>query len=268
MPLIVYDLPNWVLGLALVLSWVVIGLGAQAVFPRRWRERATESDRNVALASLGVIATINSLLLAFSAVSVWDSFSAAEQAVSREATAMAQLGRSMAVYGTPEARLARERLRGYGRSVVGKEWPAMQHEQPSQPTLDAFDDVYRTLGSLRPATPAETVLAEQMWGQLNDLLTQRRARLEASNGKVPATLWVVVLVSSLLTLAPVAVLPVTACSRGAIVVLALALGLVFHFVAAMDRPFLGAERVTPEPIESALENMQRWDARSVPVGGR
>jgi hypothetical protein len=268
MPLIIYELPNWVLGLSLVLAWVVLGLAAQALFPRRWRERATESDRNVALASLGVIATINSLLLAFSAVSVWDSFSAAEQAVSREATAMAQLGRSLAVYGTPESRLARERLRGYGRSVIGKEWPAMQHEQPSQPTLDAFDDVYRSLGDLRPTTAAETALVEHMWTEANDLLTQRRARLEASDGKVPVTLWVVVLVSSLLTLAPVAVLPVTACSRGAIVVLALALGLVFHFVAAMDRPFLGAERVTSDPIENALANMQRWDARSAPVAAR
>ncbi|MFX1682860.1 DUF4239 domain-containing protein [Mitsuaria sp. CC2] len=268
MPLIVYDLPNWVLGLALVLGWVVLGLGAQAVFPRRWRERATESDRNVALASLGVIATINSLLLAFSAVSVWDSFGAAEQAVSREATAIAQLARTLAVYGSPETRLARERLRGYGRSVIGKEWPAMQREQPNQPTLDAFDDVYRTLGELRPASAAETVLVQQMWSEANDLLTQRRARLAASDGKVPTTLWVVVLVSSLLTLAPVAVLPVTACSRSAIVVLALALGLVFHFVAAMDRPFLGAERVTSEPIESALDNMQRWDARSVAGVGR
>ncbi|WP_431262476.1 hypothetical protein ACQ859_20345 [Roseateles chitinivorans] len=138
----------------------------------------------------------------------------------------------------------------------------MQREQPSQPTLDAFDDVYRTLGDLRPVSPTETVLVQQMWTETNDLLTQRRARLSASDGKVPTTLWVVVMVSSLLTLAPVAVLPVTACSRSAIVVLALALGLVFHFVAAMDRPFLGAERVTSEPIESALENMQRWDARS------
>ncbi|WP_431104019.1 hypothetical protein [Roseateles noduli] len=268
MPVIVYDVPNWALGLGLVLAWVMLGLGAQAVLPRRWRERATEADRNVALASLGVIATINSLLLAFSAVSVWDSFSAAEQAVSREATAIAQLGRSLAVYGTPESTLARERLRGYGRSVIGKEWAAMQHEQPSQPTQDAFDDVYRSLGALRPASAAETVLVEQMWSQANDLLMQRRARLEASDGKVPTTLWVVVLVSSLLTLAPVSVLPVTACSRGAIVVLAIALGLVFHFVAAMDRPFLGAERVTSDPIENALANMLRWDSRSLPVAAR
>ena len=82
------------------------------------------------------------------------------------------------------------------------------------------------------------------------------------------TLWIVVLVSSMLTLAPVAVLPVTGCSRGAFVVLAVALGLVFHFVAAMDRPFLGTERVTADPIESALGNMQRWDARTVAVAKR
>ncbi len=261
MPLIVYELPNWALGGALMLAWVTIGLGAQALFPRRWRERATETDRHVALASLGVIATINSLLLAFSAVSVWDSFSAAEQAVDREATAMAQLARSLAVYGTPESRLARERLRGYGRSVIGKEWVAMQQDQASLPTLDAFDDLYRTLGDLHPEAASDGALLAQMWTQANDLLTQRRARLVAAEGKVPATLWAVVLVSSLLTLAPVAVLPVTACTRGALVVLALALGLVFHVVAAMDRPFLGAERVTAAPIENALANMQRWDTR-------
>ena len=260
MPLIVHAWPAWVLGGALVLAWMAIGLGAQALFPRRWRERATATDHRVALASLGVIATVNALLLAVSAVSVRDAF-AAEQAVEREATAMAQLARSLAVYGTPESRLARERLRGYGRSVIGKEWIAMQRDQASLPTLDAFDDLYRTLGDLHPAAASEGALLAQIWTQANELLSQRRARLLAARGQVPATLWAVLLASSLLTLAPVAALPVSAGSRGAIVVLALVPGLVLPVVVAMDRPFLGAGRVSAAPIENALAHMQRWDTR-------
>jgi lipid-A-disaccharide synthase-like uncharacterized protein len=262
MPLIAYAIPNWLLGLALVLAWVLIALAAQALFPRRWREQATETDRNVALASLGVIATINSLLLAFSAVSVWDSFSTAEQAVHHEATAIAQLGRTLALYEAPPARLARERLRAYGRSVVAKEWPAMLQGQPHPATMAAFDALFQTLGELQPMTNRQNALLTQMWGQANELLTQRRARLRASDGKVPQTLWAVVVVGSLLTLLPMVALPVSTTTRTALVTMAAALGLVFHFVAAMDRPFLGTERVTPEAIEDALSGLQRWDAKT------
>jgi lipid-A-disaccharide synthase-like uncharacterized protein len=260
-PLIAYAIPNWLLGLALVLAWVLIALTAQALFPRRWREQATETDRNVVLASLGVIATINSLLLAFSAVSVWESFSAAEQAVHHEATAIAQLGRTLALYEAPPARLARERLRAYGRSVVAKEWQTMLQGKAHPATLEAFDALFHTLGDLRPATAGQGALLAQAWVQANDLLTQRRARLQASDGKVPNTLWAVVLLGSILTLLPLAALPASANTRSALVVLAVALGLVFHFVAAMDRPFLGTERVTPDAIEDALNNLQRWEAR-------
>ncbi|WP_457355349.1 bestrophin-like domain [Roseateles sp. P5_D6] len=261
MPLIAYDLPNWLLGLTLVLAWMLIALAAQTFIPRRWREQATEIDRNVMLASLGVIATINSLLLAFSAVSVWESFGAAEQAVQREATAIAQLGRTLALYEGAPARIARERLRAYGRSVVTKEWPAMLEDRPSATTLDAFDALFYALATLRPSNPADTVLLDQAWTQANELVSHRRARLQASKGKVPATLWAVVLAGSVLTLIPMAVPPVSTSSRGALLMLAVALGLIFHFVAAMDRPFLGAERVTPEAIEDALEKMQRFAPR-------
>jgi len=261
MPLIVYSLPNWLLGLGLVLGWILIALVIQSVFPRRWREATTEIDRNVILVSLGVIATINSLLLAFSAVSVWESFGAAEQAVQREATAIAQLGRTLALSDSQPARLARERLRAYGRSVLNREWPAMLEEKSSSTTLEAFDALYNALGDIRPSNASENALLTQMWTQANDLLTHRRARLQASKGKVPGTLWSVVIMSSVLALFPLAVPPVSASTRSALLALAVALGLVFHFVVAMDRPFLGTERVTPDAIEDALTALQRTTTR-------
>jgi hypothetical protein len=44
--------------------------------------------------------------------------------------------------------------------------------------------------------------------------------------------------------------------------LALSIGVVFYFVVEMDRPFAGKESISSAPFQSALENMDRWDARS------
>lgn len=45
----------------------------------------------------------------------------------------------------------------------------------------------------------------------------------------------------------------------AVGVLSGSLGLVFFFIAAMDRPFAGEESIGPEPIESTLLKMEQWD---------
>ena len=254
--------PGWLLGPGLVLVWVLIALSMQTLFPPRWRVQATQTDRSVMLASLGVIGTLNALLLAVAALSVWQSFDGAEQAVKHEATAMTQLGRTLALYdGTPAA-LARQRLRAYGRSVVTREWPAMVEDKPSAITLDAFDALFHAMRELRPAGAADAVLLAQAWAQAHDLANHRNARLQAGTSKLPGTLWTVVLVGSVLTLIPVAAAPVSATSRSALVLLAVALGLVFHFVAALDRPYAGAERVTPQAIEEALDTLQRFTPRS------
>nr|WP_255719366.1 DUF4239 domain-containing protein [Pelomonas sp. P8] len=260
--MIVYTLPNWVLGLALVALWLVAAQALCALFPDRWRERVTDLDRSVVLASLGVIATMNSLLLAFSAVSAWEAFGSADTAVQREGTAITQLARSLSLYDTAPSRLARERLRAYGRSVVTQEWPAMLQDKPSLSTRDALDGLFTALGDLKPTTSSQTALLNQAWTQANDLLTHRRERLQASKAKVPRTLWIVVLAGSLLTLVPLAAAPKGASSRCALFAVAAALALVFHFVATMDRPFLGSERVTPEAIEDALGIVQRLSART------
>lgn len=73
MPISLYDLPNWLFGILICGGWVVIGLAGYVVFQRVCRAQFAEGERNLAIALLAVIATVNSLLLAFSAVSVWES---------------------------------------------------------------------------------------------------------------------------------------------------------------------------------------------------
>ena len=76
--LFLYNLPDWLLGVYVIGTVVGLSLASYFVFHRIYRPTFTEDDKFVALTTLGVVATINSLLLAFLAVSVWEAFGSAE----------------------------------------------------------------------------------------------------------------------------------------------------------------------------------------------
>ena len=134
--------------------------------------------------------------------------------------------------------------------------------RPSASSRQRFDSVFGAVGQLQPATPRQTALMPEIWSRVNEMVKLRRERLEASQAQVPSTLWIAVLVGTLLSLAPTYVLPCTAFNRLAIAMLSLSIGLVFFFVAAMDRPFAGAESIGPEPFERSLAAMARWDTEA------
>lgn len=259
MPLWLYDLPNWQFGVLIVTGWVAVGLLVHEGVQRVRRHPASDADTGLAMALLGVVTTVNSLLLAFSAISVWDAFNTADKAVSAEAGVISQLARDLAVYDTAASRHARSVLTGYATAVVRTEWPAMRAQQESESTWQAFDRIFYAVGQLHPATPREVALMSEIWGRTNELIRFRRDRLEASRAHVPHTLWAIVLFGTLLSLLPACVVPRTRFNRGAIGMLSLSMGLVFFFVAAMDRPFAGAESIGPEPFETSLASMARWD---------
>jgi hypothetical protein len=79
------DLPNWLLGVTIVGATIAVSYAGYFLFHRLVRFQFSESDRGLAMSVLGIVATVNSLLLAFSAVSVWESFRGADAAVTSEA---------------------------------------------------------------------------------------------------------------------------------------------------------------------------------------
>jgi hypothetical protein len=256
-----YSLPNWLLGI--LISGLSVGgaLAAYALFRRLVRLDFSADDRGLAMSVLGIVATINSLLLAFSAVSVWESFGSAEEAVIREGDTVGELARDLAVYGSPESRAAREQLRRYTQLVVSDEWIAMRDGNASDEAWLASDAMFRAVASLEPDTPRRQALLPEIWARSNELVGHRRDRLYMTQAEVPGTLWTVVLAGTILTLLTTFVLPPTRFNIGMIASLAFSLGLVFFFIIAMDRPFAGKESISAAPFQSALDNMSRWDDR-------
>jgi hypothetical protein len=259
MPLFLYDWPNWALGLLFTIGWALLGVSGHALLHRLRPVELAEADRNLAIALLAVVATVNSLLLAFAAIAVWQSYSDANQATTAEATAMSQLSRDLAVFDTAPSDLARQRLKDYARVVVDKEWPAMRIDQLDEGTWQEFDELFRAVGQLQPATPREVALMPQIWSHANELVKFRRDRLDAVQDQVPVTLWAVIILGTVLTILPTYALPRTRFNQALVAMLSFSMGLMFFFIAAMDRPFAGQESIGPEPFESVLRNMALWD---------
>lgn len=259
MPLHLYDLPNWLFGLLVTGAWVVVGLGGYMIFQRVCRVQFADEQKTLAIALLSVLATVNSLLLAFTAVSVWESFGLADQAVRGEAVTISSLARDLAVFDTEQSHQARDLLKLYARTVVAEEWPHMRSGHPDDDALAALDGMFRVVGAIRPAQPREEALMPEIWARANELIKHRRERLYAGGAQVPDTLWVVVILGTLLTIMTTYVLPRNAFHLATTAVLSGSMGLVFFFVAAMDRPFAGKESIGPEPIELSLRRMEQWD---------
>lgn len=259
MPLWLYDLPNWLFGALIILGWVLFGVLGHELFHRFFKPHFDESDKNLAMALLGVVATINSLLLAFSAVSVWDSFNTANQAVHGEASTINQLAGDLVVFQTVESSVARVELQFYAQTVVAEEWPAMREGRVSDNAWQRFDQTFLAVGRLEPATPREVALMPEIWARANELLKFRRERIDASEGRVPGTLWNVVLLGTILSILPTYVMGRTRFNRFAVALLSLSMGLCFFFIAAMDRPFAGTESIGSDPFVKTLQNMERWD---------
>ncbi|MGH8477093.1 MAG: DUF4239 domain-containing protein [Methylococcales bacterium] len=255
-----YDLPNWLMGVTVVGACLIVTLASYFIFKKVVRQEFSESQISAAMGLVGVIATITSLLLAFSAVSVWEAFNSAETSVINEANAGAMLARDLAAYGGPATLKTRASVKEYGRIVVDEEWPLMSKREISTNAWNQIEAIFHDAALIEPKTEREKVLLQEIWTRLNELAKHRRERIHNSQAEVPETLWVVVLLGSALTFLFTFVLPVNRFNVGLISGLACALGLVFFFILAMDHPFAGKESISHAPFDSMIRNMDRWDA--------
>lgn len=258
-----YGLPPWLMGVVVIGGCVGIAQAAYRLFGRLYPRAFTDQEVSGAMAMMGVAATITSLLLAFSAVSVWESANAADAGVTDEASDCAMLARDLGVYGTPEALRTRAALRNYVQTVIQDEWPLLARGEASDKAWAQVDAIFHLAHKIEVRSPHESVFLGEIWGRINAIVKHRRDRLHAAQAEVPGTLWSVVIAGSLVTFSFAFVLPRNGFSQMLVAALAATLGLVFHFIIDMQHPFAGNDGLTAEAFELTVRNMDRWDSATV-----
>ena len=192
-----YNLSNSLMGLLIVGACAAAVVGTYLLLRPRLGRDFTDAQVGTAMAFVGVMATMTSLLLAFSSVSVWEAYNAAESSVVDEANEAAELVRDLAVYG-PAAAPTRTAVAEYLRMTVEDEWPLLARGESTLGAWQELDEIFRKAGKIEPRTPREQVMLGEIWARINGLTKARRNRMHASQAEVPGILWAVVLASTAL----------------------------------------------------------------------
>lgn len=258
-----YSLPMWLSAILVLVSAVVIGLTSSVGLRTVFRLRTTREETDIAINLMQVVAAYIGILLAFAAVEVWKDFGDAQTAVHQEAATASELYRDAATYG-PGTHAARRQLRAYVQSILRDEWPQLRQGRGSASTEAALAKLFEEFGKIRPSDARDSAIYSEAFSKLNDLVVLRRNRLIDSRAGIPAVLWLVGFIGSILTMSYGAAFAAGRYNLLMISGISLTLGLVFLFILTVDQPFKGQFSVDSRELSrlsGLFDRLDRIDVR-------
>lgn len=254
--LFLYSLPSTGMAAIVVSGIVALVLVGYAIARRFALIELDAEQRAMAVSMVSIITTINSLLVAFAAINVWDTYNSADRTVAAEAATAGELARDLAAFDSSAADATAMALRTYLVMVVRDEWPQMQrHGKPDPRTERRFDAMFDLANRIRPLDDRQKVLLAEVLTRANEMVKYRQQRILTLHAAMPNTLWGVIIIVSALSFVLLYVLPATPFNLALIASWAITIGLAFFFLLAVDRPFAGEFSVSPDPLQHTIDTL-------------
>jgi uncharacterized protein (DUF983 family) len=121
-----------------------------------------------------------------------------------------------------------------------------------------IDDIRASLQEIEPRTDTGLELYAEGLDQVQRLADARRMRLVAAEESLPTVLWVVLIVGGIVVVGFAYLFGLENTWSHMLMVMSLAgvIALVLFTIAAMDHPFSGGARVSPEAFELVLNRLE------------
>lgn len=223
--------------------------------PRLREHHLTPETKDLVKLGVGIIATMTALVLGLLVASAKSSFDAQRTEIGQMSANVVLLDRALAHYG-PDAKEARQALRGATEGFIDQLWPAADSRaSQAQPTTNG-EVLYDKIQELRPKTDAQRSLQNQAiktttdLGQIRWLLFAQKSSAISIPFLTVVIFWLTVTFGSFGLFAPrnaVVFITLFLCS----VSVAGALGLVVE----LDKPFEGLITISSEPLRNALAQL-------------
>jgi Protein of unknown function (DUF4239) len=249
------ELPSAVLFLGFAAVGITLTLAADLIFRRRLKDNTRAEAGRTAAIMLGVLANIYAVLIAFVIVQGWGNLQQAQTYVDAQATAMTEIRENSQVLGAHDAKPINEALDAYARSVLRDDFPAMeQHGHRSPVTTAKLADLFATVRVVTPVGAAQTSFYNQMVDRLDNIVVARQAAVTASDGSLPAPLYLLLALGGIVVVALACVLDSKHRRSHVIIVCSIAVVIAFMLaiVVSFDHPFTGSIAVTERPIRQFL----------------
>ena len=252
------SLPLWLL--AVVLNVWLMGFALAGLwFVRRYVLPGMRLDYNDAFFAAAIVTSamlLYGLIAALTAVGVWQRHSQASDVVSREATAITTLWRDLGGYPQPLRDHTRKVLRDYAEQVVNGAWPQQRRGQIPREGVEWMDRLQAHLYAFEPATESQKILHAETLRAFNELVQQRRQRLDAVQAALPGVLWWMLLPGAMGCIVLCLFFHVVNVRFQAILLLGLAgfVAMVLFVILALDRPFSGAMAIDADSYQLVIDH--------------
>jgi hypothetical protein len=272
LPHLVYDPPITIVALLVVGGSLLSSFLLLFIFHRFLPVDLRSAHNDVAGFTIAIVGVIYAVLLAFIAVSAWESHGKAEEVVQIEANTVGNLYvDSMGL--PPEVRFAIWRdLRDYTRAVVDVEWPSQHQGRVNLAGWEPLIALNLMLASFKPTDGSTIALKSELIRTANELFQSRRNRLEAATSGIPAVMWAITLSGGALTIifSFFFGMPDFRIHLAFSGILAVSLSLVIVLILALDRPFRGDLAISTErfdEISKGIVPAMKVDLREVLADG-
>jgi hypothetical protein len=250
--------------LAIFCSAVLVGITWFGIiffrpFIRRWLRKQPGSNDLVNYASAG-FSLFYGLLLGLLAVTAFNNTSQVEASVSREATSIASLYRTVASYPEPLRGEIQYLLRDYTQYVIHKDWPAHHSGDIWNGGNLRLQVIQQKLISLQPVDHTQNLLQEQSMKYFGELNDARQQRLAGVNTSIPGVLWYVLIIGALINILLIWLLDMRLTLHmilGGII--SFFLGVMIFLISAMDRPLQGRVSVPSDAYQQMYDHVMQWD---------
>jgi hypothetical protein len=255
----IYDLPNWLLGVLMVL--VITGLSAAGLVASRPSVRRVfgppPGHNDVVSYFLGAFGVFYGLTIGLIAVASWQNLADLEGLVNREASALRVLDRAVVWYPEPARSQLQRLLVVYVDNVIEGEWPAQTRGESPESGNPLLADFGQALAAFEPATAGQQALHAETLDALNHYVELRRERLFSVGTGLPEVVWWVLVLGAILNIGLTYLFAVERLGVHLLLTLALAafVALLIFLIAAMDHPFLGEFSVGPDAFVALRQQM-------------
>jgi hypothetical protein len=240
----------------IVAGSVVLGLlGLYAI--RRWRPHAQRAgDNDVVGVFFSIVGALYGILLAFVVVTVWTDFADASEMTQAEAARAGDLIRDADAFPDESRRRFRGLMLSYVRAVVD-EWDELAEGRHGESADRTFRAVWTAYSRFEPRGERESAWYGESISALDDLGQDRELRVIASRGRLPGVMWILLVLGLVVTVAFTWLFQMERRVTHALSVCAIAAvtGFVLFLVFALQHPFAGDVRVTPDAF---LEVLSDW----------
>jgi len=201
-------------------------------------------------------------LLAFIVFATWESFSAAQAAVTAEAADLVGVYRDTQQFPEPVRGQVQLLLRSYPRTVMDVEW-ASHGSLKAHTAPDLLNPVWNLYRSMTPPTADEQAELRNATERLHDLELQRHLRHLSSEATLPDIFWPLLLVGALTTVLFSYFIEQNSLRAQAVMtaLVAALLAGVLILIFSLNLPFTGPVQVSKGPLLHALSQFDALDMK-------